>query len=82
MIVRSRKCQHCFNFLTTLIRDADRLEKYLDQFGGATSGCYNTIRRNFDKNGQVQVYRCTHNTERAYIVVPSGANKTCPKFNG
>ena len=79
--VRSGTCKQCFNYLTVLIRDEDRLKEYLEQFGGVLSGCYNVIRRKFDKNGKVQVYRCIHNSIRAYIVKPSNIKKDCPKFN-
>ena len=78
--VRSSRCKDCFFYKTTTLRNREQLEAYLTKTGGETSGSYNVIRRNFEKRGNLKVYRCEHNFERAYISIPSGEKKGCPKY--
>lgn len=78
---RSGKCRSCFGYLTVTITDDDKLEEYLDQFGGDLSGCYNVLKRRFAKDGTIKVFRCIHNSERAYLVMPTNRIEDCPSFN-
>ena len=79
---RSSRCNNCFNYLTTTLRTSDQLVDYLGKFPKDSGGC-NIIRRNFEKKDKVQVFRCTHNLDRAFITTPHGDAKTkCQLFNG